>query len=173
MAPSGLWLCHFVETHHCASPHSLWALLQPIPAPAAWPDTNIIPLWYSEARSSGQGTCLTSRFFLFHCGGKRSWQDPAPRSTRGWRPSGLQHWKSSNGKYHPPPGLRLPTNTAAAAAAAGSNNQSGRQAGQPNSRPTAPDQTREIRSNKRSRVCVGRWRVSLNSEVIGFVLFYL
>lgn len=53
--------------------------------------------------------------------GKRFWQDRAPRSTRGWQPSGLQHWKSSNGKYHPQPGLCLPANTAAA----GSNNQSG------------------------------------------------
>lgn len=33
------------------------------------PDTNIIPLWFSEARSTRQGTCLTSRFFLFHLGG--------------------------------------------------------------------------------------------------------
>lgn len=67
MAPLGLWLCHFVLL--CASPRSLWALLQPIPAPAARPDTNIIPLWFSEASSSGQGACLTSRFFLFHRGG--------------------------------------------------------------------------------------------------------
>lgn len=94
----------------CASPHSLWALLQPIPTPPALPDTNIIPLWYSKARSSGQGACLTSRLFLFHCweegeGGRQLWQDRAPRSTQGWRPSGLQRRKSWNGIYHPQPGL--------------------------------------------------------------------
>lgn len=68
MAPLGPWLCHFAAL--CASPYSLWALLQPIPTPAALPDTNIIPLRCAEASSSGHGACLTSRFFLFHRGGK-------------------------------------------------------------------------------------------------------
>lgn len=37
---------------------------------SALPDTNIIPLRCAEASSSGHGACLTSRFFLFHRGGK-------------------------------------------------------------------------------------------------------
>lgn len=115
----GPWLCHFAAL--CASPYSLWALLQPIPTPAALPDTNIIPLRCAEASSSGHGACLTSRFFLFHRGGKhflaRLCSKINTRLTAIW----CTALEISDGKYHPQPGLRLPANRAAE----GSNNQSG------------------------------------------------
>lgn len=162
MTPLGFWLCHFVL--FCASRHSLWALLQPRPTPAAWPDTNIIPLWNSEARSSGKGACLTSRFFLFHRGGsglgKIVLQD--------------QHEVGGHLVYSAEnPQMANTTHSLGSVSQQTQQQQTPTisQAGQPNSRPAAPDQTREIRSNKRSRV--GRWHVSLNREVTGFVLFYL
>ncbi len=136
-------LCHFVLL--CASPHSLWTLLQPIWSPAAWPDTNIIPLWHHEARSSRQAACLTSRFFLFHRGG----------SSFGKIVLQDQHEVDSHLVYSAEnPQMANTTHSLGSVSQqiqqpAPTTNQ----AGQPNSRPAAPDQTREIRSNKRSHVC--------------------
>lgn len=151
MAPLGPWLCHFAAL--CASPYSLWALLQPIPTPAALPDTNIIPLRCAEASSSGHGACLTSRFFLFHRGGKhflaRLCSKINTRLTAIWCTAlEILRWQIPPTAWAPSPSKqsrrRLQQSVRARPGPA-----------RPNIRPAAPDQTGEIRSNKRSRLCVG------------------
>lgn len=164
MAPLGLWSCHVVPI--CASPHSHWALLQPIPTPAARPDTNIIPLWYSEASSSGQGACSTSRFSLFHRGGssfgKIVLQDQ--HEVDGHLVYSAENPQMAN-TTHSLGSVSQQTQQRRAPTIS----QAGRPAQQQTSGP-GPNWGDQI---KQTIPCVGRWHVSLNREVTGFVRFYL
>lgn len=127
-------------------PYSLWALLQPVPAPAAPPDTTVIPLRYTEASSSGKGACLTSRFFLFRCGGKAVLA--RPRSKINTRLTAIWSTALNILRWQMPPTAwpRSP------------NKHSSSSRLQQSVRPTAdqrPQTKLQIRSNKRSRVWEG------------------
>lgn len=98
------------------------------------PDTNIIPLRFSKARSTRQGGVFNISILLAPPLRGSGFLAPPHLQDQheGGRPSGPWRWKSSNGKCHPARGWYLWRREAPAISPI----------------PTA-DRTREIRSNKR------------------------